>query len=76
MSSELLRYGASETLKKSELPAEFPLQPGIEIMSKWSLRREISHTLRFDGREPLVVGSNRVIAGVEVGCGEGSDSKS
>jgi len=45
-------------------------------MSKWSLRRGVSHTLRFDGREPLVVESSRVIAGVEVGCREGSDSKS
>lgn len=33
-------------------------------------------TLRFDGREPFIVGSNRVAAGAEVGCGDGSDSMS
>jgi len=75
MNSELLRYESSETLR-SELLAMFPLQPGMEIMRKWSLRRKMSHTLRFDGREPLAVGSGRVITGVEAGCGEGSDSRS
>lgn len=76
MNCGLLLYETPEALKKSELLAAFPLQPGVEIMSRWSLRWKTPHTLRFDGREPLVVGSNRVIARVEVGCGEGLDSKS
>ena len=36
----------------------------------------VSQTLRFEGREPFVVGSEPVIVGVELGCRGVSDSKS
>jgi len=58
MSSELLPYETSETSKESEFLVVCLLQPRIEIMSRLLSGWKMRQTLRFDGREPFVIGPN------------------
>jgi hypothetical protein len=75
MKFESLRYGTSETLK-SELSGSVSSSTWEGNHEEMVVAKNMTCTLRFEGREPLMIGSARAIAGVEAGCGEGSDSKS